>query len=145
MSGILLSPMTGIYSIAEHARSLLFAISDGMLPSNVGGGYNLRVILRRALSFIEEFGWDTHTALHQGAVRVYSHYGQLGIETWEVPNAKLFRKVRDILEKHTLVPKIEGTVWGIGDETIMKGNYVFRHARFFYSAKSIRDGEKMRA
>lgn len=51
-------PMTAVYSIAEHSRSLLFAISDGGLPSNVGGGYNLRVILRRALGFIDQFGWD---------------------------------------------------------------------------------------
>ncbi len=51
-------PMTAIYSIAEHARALLVAINDGALPSNVGGGYNLRVILRRALEFIDRFGWD---------------------------------------------------------------------------------------
>ncbi|MFX1276717.1 MAG: alanine--tRNA ligase [Promethearchaeota archaeon] len=51
-------PMTGLYSIAEHARSLLFAINDGKLPSNVGGGYNLRVIFRRAISFIDMFMWD---------------------------------------------------------------------------------------
>ena len=57
-----LHPMTALYSIAEHARSLLFALSDGGLPSNVGGGYNLRVILRRALGFIEEFGWDIELA-----------------------------------------------------------------------------------
>ncbi|PLW80353.1 alanine--tRNA ligase [Candidatus Woesearchaeota archaeon] len=51
-------PMTGLYSIAEHVRALLFAISDGGLPSNVGGGYNLRTILRRALGFIDRFNWD---------------------------------------------------------------------------------------
>jgi alanine--tRNA ligase len=51
-------PMTAIYSIAEHSRALLFAISDGKLPSNVGGGYNLRVIFRRAIGFIDRFGWD---------------------------------------------------------------------------------------
>ncbi|MFX0009437.1 MAG: alanine--tRNA ligase [Candidatus Hermodarchaeota archaeon] len=51
-------PMTALYSIAEHARSLLFAINDGKLPSNVSGGYNLRVIFRRAISFIDEFKWN---------------------------------------------------------------------------------------
>ena len=51
-------PMTAIYSIADHARTLLFAINDGKLPSNVGGGYNLRVILRRAFNFIDQFNWD---------------------------------------------------------------------------------------
>ncbi|MBU0535620.1 MAG: alanine--tRNA ligase, partial [Nanoarchaeota archaeon] len=51
-------PLSAIYSIGEHTRSLLFALSDGALPSNVGGGYNLRIILRRALSFIDRYGWD---------------------------------------------------------------------------------------
>jgi alanyl-tRNA synthetase len=50
-------PMTAIYSIAEHTRALLLALNDGALPSNVGGGYNLRVILRRALAFIDQFEW----------------------------------------------------------------------------------------
>ena len=47
-------PMEKIYAIADHSRTLLFALSDGGLPSNVGGGYNLRVVLRRALNFIEQ-------------------------------------------------------------------------------------------
>jgi alanyl-tRNA synthetase len=51
-------PLSALYSIAEHSRSLLFALNDGALPSNVGGGYNLRVILRRALSFIDKYNWD---------------------------------------------------------------------------------------
>ncbi|MFH1589801.1 MAG: alanine--tRNA ligase [archaeon] len=51
-------PTAALYSVAEHSRSLLVALSDGALPSNVGGGYNLRMILRRALSFIDKFGWD---------------------------------------------------------------------------------------
>jgi len=51
-------PLAALYSVAEHARSLLVALSDGGLPSNVGGGYNLRVILRRALRFIDEYDWD---------------------------------------------------------------------------------------
>ncbi len=55
-------PMTALYSIAEHSRSLLFAINDGKLPSNVGGGYNLRVIFRRAISFIDKFKWDVDMA-----------------------------------------------------------------------------------
>ncbi|MDA4130760.1 MAG: alanine--tRNA ligase-related protein, partial [Thaumarchaeota archaeon] len=45
-----------VYSILDHSRTLLFAISDGMLPSNVGGGYNLRVIFRRAQDFVFDLG-----------------------------------------------------------------------------------------
>ncbi|MBI2143031.1 alanine--tRNA ligase [Candidatus Woesearchaeota archaeon] len=51
-------PLSALYSVAEHSRSLLVALSDGVLPSNVAGGYNLRVILRRALAFIDSYGWD---------------------------------------------------------------------------------------
>ncbi len=47
-----------LYSAAEHVRALLVAINDGGLPSNVGGMYNLRVILRRALHFIDKNEWD---------------------------------------------------------------------------------------
>jgi alanyl-tRNA synthetase len=52
-------PHEAAYAILDHTRSLLFAIVDGALPSNVGGGYNLRVILRRALTFIEKLGWSS--------------------------------------------------------------------------------------
>jgi alanyl-tRNA synthetase len=43
-----IEPMTGLYTVAEHARALLIAIGDGGLPGNVGGYYNLRVIFRSA-------------------------------------------------------------------------------------------------
>ncbi|NHH97129.1 Alanyl-tRNA synthetase [Candidatus Nitrosotalea sp. FS] len=39
----MISPLEGVYMIADHLRTLVFAISDGALPSNVGGGYNLRI------------------------------------------------------------------------------------------------------
>lgn len=51
-------PQAALYSVAEHTRALLFAINDGALPSNVGGMYNLRVILRRALQFIDKYAWE---------------------------------------------------------------------------------------
>lgn len=43
----IITPLEGMYLIADHLRTLVFAISDGALPSNVGGGYNLRMMLRR--------------------------------------------------------------------------------------------------
>jgi len=46
----IITPLEGIYLIADHLRTLIFAISDGALPSNVGGGYNLRIILRRIIA-----------------------------------------------------------------------------------------------
>ena len=46
----IVTPLEGIYLIIDHVRTLIFAISDGALPSNVGGGYNLRIMLRRIIS-----------------------------------------------------------------------------------------------
>ena len=53
-------PLAAVYSIAEHARGLLIALSDGALPSNVGGGYNLRILARRAFSFIDKYKWNIY-------------------------------------------------------------------------------------
>lgn len=50
-------PFETLSIIADHTRTLLFAISDGSLPSNVGGGYNLRIILRRTLALLARLGW----------------------------------------------------------------------------------------
>ncbi|MFH1125931.1 MAG: alanine--tRNA ligase [Candidatus Altiarchaeota archaeon] len=50
--------MRALYALGEHTRTLLVAIHDGALPSNVGGGYNLRTILRRCFSLIDEFSLD---------------------------------------------------------------------------------------
>ncbi|MEK6839589.1 MAG: alanine--tRNA ligase-related protein, partial [Nanoarchaeota archaeon] len=59
-------PLAALYSVAEHARALLILFADGGLPSNVGDGYNVRVILRRALSFIDQYQWslDVKEVMH---------------------------------------------------------------------------------
>jgi alanyl-tRNA synthetase len=50
-----LAPTEALYSVADHAQTLLFGIADGMLPSNSGGGYNLRILFRRAMGFINHY------------------------------------------------------------------------------------------
>ncbi len=53
----MIKPVQAAYALLDHVRTLLFAVTDGSLPSNVGGGYNLRVLLRRSLDFIDEYGF----------------------------------------------------------------------------------------
>ncbi|MFX1518960.1 MAG: alanine--tRNA ligase [Promethearchaeota archaeon] len=53
-----IAPLEGIYAVTDHMRTLVFAIADGAIPSNIGGGYNLRVLLRRAITFNDHFGFN---------------------------------------------------------------------------------------
>lgn len=52
-----LRPLQGMYASMDHLLTLLFTVKDGMLPSNAGGGYNLRMILRRVFGLDAEYSW----------------------------------------------------------------------------------------
>jgi len=51
-------PIAALYAIADHTRTLLVAVHDGELPSNVGGGYNLRNILRRCFALADKYQFN---------------------------------------------------------------------------------------
>ncbi|MEW6748229.1 MAG: alanine--tRNA ligase [Candidatus Micrarchaeota archaeon] len=53
-----LEPLQALYASADHLCTVLFTVTDGMLPSNAGGGYNLRMLLRRVFGFEEKFGYS---------------------------------------------------------------------------------------
>lgn len=50
----LVEPIAKVYSLADHTRCLLFMLGDGLVPSNAGGGYLARLIIRRSLRLAEE-------------------------------------------------------------------------------------------
>lgn len=52
-----IKPLQEIFIILDHTRTCLITISDGSLPSNVGGGGNVRNILRRTFSILKKNSW----------------------------------------------------------------------------------------
>ena len=46
-----------LYIILDHTRTVFITISDGSLPSNVGGGSNIRNILRRVFALLKKHNW----------------------------------------------------------------------------------------
>jgi len=65
------APLHASYACADHLKTILFTSTDGMLPSNSGGGYNLRMILRRVFGFDGEFSLGLDYA---GVLEAHAHH-----------------------------------------------------------------------
>lgn len=50
--------LQALYAMADHLKTILYTCTDGQLPSNGGGGYNLRLLLRRVFGFNSEFSFN---------------------------------------------------------------------------------------
>jgi alanyl-tRNA synthetase len=87
-----IKPLQALYATVDYTKTLMFAITDGSLPSNIGGGYNLRLILRRSLDFLEKYkiGIDMTTLAGFIAKEQKGLYPELS------QNLDIFGKVIDI-------------------------------------------------
>ena len=77
--------------VADHLRMLAFAIADGVVPSNEGRGYIIRMILRRAvrygkqfLGFESAFLYDLLSIIKTEYEAVYPEVGQRYAYTYDV-------------------------------------------------------------
>ncbi len=53
-----LEQLKGVYTLADHSRTLALMLSDGIVPSNVEDGYLVRMLIRRALRQIDQMKHD---------------------------------------------------------------------------------------
>lgn len=65
--------MQDLYVILDHTRTILITISDGALPSNVGGGGNVRNILRRVFSILRRNGWWEKVGM-EGLIEIFEKH-----------------------------------------------------------------------
>jgi len=54
----LVEPLESVYAVADHCRTLAYMLGDGIVPSNVGSGYLVRMVLRRTKRLVDEIGVD---------------------------------------------------------------------------------------
>ena len=62
-----------MFIILDHTRTILITISDGSLPSNVGGGGNVRNILRRCFALLKQRGWWEQLGM-DGFIEIFDHH-----------------------------------------------------------------------
>ena len=81
--------------VADHVRTLTFAIADGGIPNNEGRGYVLRRILRRGARYVrKKFDTDIGTFFSRLAPALIEQMGDMFPEI-----TKNFENIKDILDE----------------------------------------------
>lgn len=81
-----------MFIVLDHTRTILITISDGSLPSNVGGGGNVRNILRRAFAIMKQRGWWDQMDGMNGFIEIFEqHKNDLEGIYGKFPEYKSFR------------------------------------------------------
>ena len=71
-----ISPVKDMYIILDHTRTVMMTIIDGSLPSNVGGGGNVRNILRRVFAVLHKNGWWEKIGQMEGFLKIFDYHKQ---------------------------------------------------------------------
>ncbi|MHA6252161.1 alanine--tRNA ligase [Oceanobacillus sp. CAU 1775] len=117
--------------IADHIRTVSFAIGDGAIPSNEGRGYVLRRLLRRAIRFAKDIGIEQpfmHDLVETVGSIMKDHYPQVLeqkdyiIKIIKVEEERFHETLNDGLEILTSIIKQEEAA----GNKVFPGKEVFR-------------------
>jgi len=137
-----IEPMRDAYVVCDHTRTILMAIEDGSLPSNVGGASNVRNILRRVFSILAKRGWWESLGM-EGFLELFKKhkidlatiYGQfqeyisfdsiirLEYNRWKHTDVEQQKKLVRLLKKRKNVLTLDDwilcvTSWGLPADTV---------------------------
>ena len=88
-----IGPMRDMYIVLDHTRTVMMVIEDGALPSNVGGGGNVRNVLRRVFAILSKNGWWDKLKM-EGLMKLFEmHRKKLGKLYGEFPENTSFAKI----------------------------------------------------
>lgn len=69
-----IEPIKELFVILDHTRTAFIIIQDGGLPSNAGGGANLRNIIRRVFAIMKKNGWWEKIGHLEGFLRIFEEH-----------------------------------------------------------------------
>lgn len=139
-----IEPIRDMFIILDHTRTAMMIVTDGALPSNQGGGSNLRNIIRRTFAIMKKNNWwdimkfDDYLELYNkhkedltelyGAFKEYKSFNQIismEYEKWLTTDSKSSQQLQKILKKTGGTLSIDQwivamTSWGIPPEEISK-------------------------
>jgi alanyl-tRNA synthetase len=122
-----IAPVKDLYIVLDHTRTVFMVIYDGSLPSNVGGGANIRNILRRVFAILYKNNWFETLGIEGIVELIHAHvkdlegiYGKfnIGDNIKDILELEYFKwkatdnKQKEQLEKHL---KKKGGVLSIDD------------------------------
>ncbi len=118
-------PLESLYALLDHSRTLAFAISDGGLPSNIAGGYNLRVVLRRSLDIIKKHNWNLSLSdlveLHiNGLSNIYPELSESRDEIFTILKVEEQRYEKNKFRGEKIIEKLVKTNQVLSQEKLVK-------------------------
>lgn len=115
--------------ISDHLRCVVFLIADGVRPSNVGRGYVLRMLIRRASRFLYILrGWKADPKLYTFVTKVSEIYSKIYPEINQVEIISQICKKEEEQFLKTIIngeQKLISKIHSLPPSSTIDGEFVF--------------------